>query len=114
MEKNYKELNERINSLLAEFGKENQGIMRGFMQMHKTMDNSGTLSPKTKELMAIAISVVKQCEGCIAYHINRALKCGATRSEITETIGVSVFMGGGPSLVYASIALKALGDFENE
>ena len=88
--------------------------MRGFMQMHKTLDSEGGLSPKIKELMAIAIAVVRQCEGCIAYHINRALNCGATHTEITETIGVSVFMGGGPALVYASMALKALKDFEDK
>ena len=114
MESNYKELDRQLNSLLAEFGKENQDIMRGFMQMHKTLDSEGALSPKTKELIAIAIAVVSQCEGCIAYHINRALNCGATHTEITETIGVSVFMGGGPSLVYASMALKALKDFESK
>ena len=114
MESNYKELNKKINALVAEFGKENAGILKGFMQMHHTMKTKGALDQKTKELMALAIGVAIRCDGCIASHIQQALEYGASRTEIIETIGVAVYMGGGPALVYASLALKALNDFEEE
>lgn len=113
MESNYVELNKQLSALIAEFGKENAGITKGFMQMHKTMeDKEGVLSPKMKELMALSIGIAARCEGCIAFHTPKALEYGATRAEFIEAIGVSVFMGGGPALVYASMALKALNDFE--
>ena len=114
MESNYKELNKRIKALVVEFGKENAGILKGFMQMHKTMNEKSALDPKTKELMALAIGVAIRCDGCIASHTQRAIECGASHSEITEAIGVAVYMGGGPALVYASLAMKALKDFEEE
>jgi AhpD family alkylhydroperoxidase len=114
METNYKELDEKVNSLLMEFGEKNPGIIKGFMQMHKTMDDEGALSPKIKELISLSIAVVVKCEGCVAHHMNKALDCGASHAEIVEAIGVSVCMGGGPALVYASIAVKALSDFDGK
>jgi AhpD family alkylhydroperoxidase len=62
--------------------------------------------------MALAISVTSRCRGCIAYHVHDALKAGATRQEVLETIGVAIFMGGGPSMVYGCEALDALEQLE--
>ncbi len=112
MVSDYKELNEKVNIAIAEFGKENKVITKGFMQMHQTMDSDEALSPKVKELIALAIGVADRCEGCIAYHTKRAFDCGASRAELIEAVGVSVFMGGGPALVYASMALQAINDFD--
>ena len=42
-----------------------------------------------------------------------AVKAGATRQEILETIGISIMMGGGPAVVYAGQALEALDQFES-
>lgn len=114
METNYNELNKKITALIADFGKENAGILKGFMQMHESMNKEGALNPKINELIALAIGVVVRCEGCIASHIQRALECGASHAEIVEAIGVAVYMGGGPALVYASMAIKALKDIEGE
>jgi alkylhydroperoxidase/carboxymuconolactone decarboxylase family protein YurZ len=52
------------------------------------------------------------CGGCIAFHVHGALKAGATRQEVLETIGVALMMGGGPASVYAAEAYEALGQFE--
>ncbi len=60
--------------------------------------------------MAIGISV--RCDGCIASHVRAALGAGATREEILDTIGVAVFMGGGPATVYGAEALQAVEEFE--
>lgn len=114
MESSYVELNEKLYALIADFGKENAGITKGFMQMHKTMEEETALSPKMKELMALSIGVASKCDGCIAFHMKLALEHGASRAEIIDSIGVSVFMGGGPALVYASLALKALNDFDKK
>jgi alkylhydroperoxidase/carboxymuconolactone decarboxylase family protein YurZ len=54
------------------------------------------------------------CDGCIAFHVHDALEAGATRSDILDTIGVAVMMGGGPSVVYGTDAYRALEEFEAE
>jgi alkylhydroperoxidase/carboxymuconolactone decarboxylase family protein YurZ len=39
------------------------------------------------------------------------VKLGATRAEVEETLGLSVYMGGGPSLMYAANAMAAYEQF---
>ena len=42
-----------------------------------------------------------------------AMKAGATREEVTETIAmVALMMGGGPASVYAAMAMEALDQFQ--
>jgi len=64
-----------------------------------------------KELIALAIAITVGSDGCIAYHVHDALKSGASREEILETVGVAVMMGGGPSVVYGKEAVAALEQF---
>ena len=85
--------------------------MKAFGAMAGVVTQDGALDKKTKELMAISISICIRCEGCIAYHTQNALKAGATREEMVETIGVAIEMGGGPSTVYGSKALEAFDEF---
>ena len=61
--------------------------------------------------MALSISICIRCEGCIAYHMNKAIEAGASREEVVETITVAVEMGGGPSTVYGAKALAAYDEF---
>ncbi|MEM7323259.1 MAG: carboxymuconolactone decarboxylase family protein [Actinomycetota bacterium] len=88
--------------------------MAGFGSMHAAAVADGALSTKVKELMALAIGITSQCDGCIAFHVHDALRAGATRAEIEETIGVALLMGGGPAAVYGTEALAALDQFEAE
>ncbi|MFT3722710.1 MAG: carboxymuconolactone decarboxylase family protein [Hyphomonadaceae bacterium] len=71
----------------------------------------GALDGKTKELIALAISVATRCEGCIAYHARGAVRTGATRQEVAEMLGVTLQMGGGPAMVHAADALRAYDEF---
>lgn len=82
-------------------------VVRSFNDLAHGASADGALSKKTKELMAASISVVKQCEDCIAYHTQAAIKAGATREEYVEALGVAIEMGGGPASVYAGKALEA-------
>lgn len=105
----------RRSELKAGFRKLHQaipGAMSGFGALHGAAMEQGALSPATKELIALAIGIAGHCDGCIAFHVHDALIAGATRSEIEETIGVAVLMGGGPAAVYGSDALAALEQFE--
>lgn len=71
----------------------------------------GVLDAKTKELIALAISVTKQCDGCIASHARGAARHGATSEEVAEALGVAVLMNGGPGVVHAPRALAAFEEF---
>jgi len=103
----YQHLEER----LAQLGREIPLPMGGFARLHKKSVDNGTLSRKVKELMALAISIVVGCDGCIAYHTHDAVQAGATREELLETIAVGVMMGGGPGSIYAAHALDAIEQF---
>ena len=97
-----------VFDFVGTMSKENPGIADGFGKLHHTAATDGALSPKMKELIALGIGITIRCEGCIACHVKDALKCGATKDEIVETIGVAILMGGGPSVVYGDIAYKAM------
>lgn len=92
-------------------GKSAPGVMSGFAKLHSASVADGALSPKVKELMALAIGINVRCDGCLSYHVHDALQAGASREEILETIGVAIMMGGGPSVVYGCEAFEALQQF---
>lgn len=97
--------------LMGELGTELPSIMKGFDDLHRASTAEGVLTKKTKELIALGIAITVRCDGCIAFHVNDALKSGASNAEILETIGVAVMMGGGPALMYGCEALEALNQF---
>lgn len=111
MTTNYVELHQHINDRLAQLGDELPGPMSGFARLHKKSVEAGAVDAKTKELMALAISISVKCEGCIAFHTHDAIQAGATRPELLETIGVAIMMGGGPASIYAAHAMDAIEQF---
>jgi AhpD family alkylhydroperoxidase len=93
---------------LAQLGREMPGPMSGFARLHRKATADGALGRHIKEMMALAISIVTGCEGCIVYHLHDAVEAGASREELLETIAVAVLMGGGPATIYATRALEAV------
>lgn len=87
-------------------------VMKAFYSLSKNASTSGEIDAKTKELIALAISVATHCDNCIAFHTQAALQAGASRDEIMETLGVNIYMGSGPSLMYAAHVVEALEQFE--
>ena len=86
-------------------------VWSGFNQMHAAAVAEGALSARTKELMALAIAVLKQCDGCIAYHAKAAARRGATPEEVAEALGVALLMDGGTASVYGPRAWEAYREF---
>ncbi|MBZ0270041.1 carboxymuconolactone decarboxylase family protein [bacterium] len=86
--------------------------MAAFSELHREASAPGALSAKHKELIALAIGITVRCNGCIGFHVHDALEAGASSEEIMETIGVSILMGGGPSMVYGAEALDVLRQFQ--
>ncbi len=103
-----------LQVLLGKMSREMPGTTAGFAHLHKEATAPGTLGTKVKELMALSIAVAIHCEDCIAYHVHDALKAGATRGEVLETLSVAVMMGGGPALMYACEAFDALQQYESQ
>jgi AhpD family alkylhydroperoxidase len=97
-----------VHDFIGTLSKENPKIAEGFVTMHKAAGEDKALTAKEKELISLGISICIRCDGCIACHVKGAIGAGATQEEIVETIGVSVVMGGGPSLVYGDMAYKAM------
>ena len=83
-------------------------VYRAFLEVEKAAFAPGRLEKVTKELIAVGISVVVNCESCMQWHIQQALLAGAAAEQVLEAIEVGIEMGGGPATVSARFALKAL------
>jgi len=94
-----------------ELRREIPDVMRSFASMHGAALAEGELSRALKEGVALAISVVKRCDGCIAYHAKGAARAGATKAQIAELLGVTLLMDGGTASVYAPRAWEAFLEF---
>jgi AhpD family alkylhydroperoxidase len=86
-------------------------VMKVFGALAQTALAPQALDTKTKELIALAIGVATRCDDCIAFHAKAAVDLGATREEIVETLGMAIYMGAGPSAMYASHAFNAYTQF---
>jgi AhpD family alkylhydroperoxidase len=90
------------------------GVYDGYRTMHAAAYASGALDRKSKELIALAIAVSKECDGCIASHARGAARAGATEPEVAEALGVAIAMNGGPGTVYGPRAFAAFREFADQ
>ena len=81
---------------------------RAFLKLEEAAFSDGHLPVKMKELIAVGISVVTDCESCMEWHIRKAVRAGATREEMVETLGVAMEIGGGRATVSARFALEVM------
>ncbi len=86
-------------------------VMKNFSGMAAAALQTKALNTKTKELIALAIGVATRCDACVAFHAEAAVKQGATREEVMETMGIAIYMGAGPSVMYAAQAVEAFDQF---
>ncbi|MDR3408376.1 MAG: carboxymuconolactone decarboxylase family protein [Methylovirgula sp.] len=85
--------------------------MRSFSALARAALEAKALDTKTKELIALGIAVAVRCDACIAFHAEAAVKQGASREELMETMGMAIYMGAGPSVMYAAQAVEAFDQF---
>lgn len=112
MDKDFLDITRRISGDLKKLRKDIPDVMQGFSAMAQAATRDGALDKKTKELIALALGVAARCDGCIGFHCETLVKLGATRQEVEETLGMAVYMGGGPSLMYAADAIAAFEQFQ--
>lgn len=108
---NWPELTRTLSSELGNLRGGAPEVMKAFSSLAQAALAEGALDPKTKELIALGISVAVRCDDCIAFHVKAAVDRGATREEVLETLGMAIYMGAGPSAMYASHALGAYTQF---
>ena len=114
MDKNYPEITKRISGGLRKLRKDIPDTMQAFSALAQAATRDGALDKKTKELIALALGVASRCDGCIGFHTEALVKLGATRQEVEETLGMAIYMGGGPSLMYAADAISAFEQFQQQ
>lgn len=107
----YHQLIRETSSNLAPLRTHLPDVMQGFGALSKAALAPGALDAKTKELIAMAIGVASRCDDCLGFHAQALVRLGATPEEFREMLGVAVYMGGGPSLMYAAHATKAFETF---
>jgi len=108
---NFRELTQSVSTRLATLRSSTPEVTKSFNELGRAATSNGVLDRKTKELIALALSVAARCDPCIGFHMQTLVKLGVTRQEIDETLGVSTYMGGGPSLMYAASAIAAFDEF---
>jgi AhpD family alkylhydroperoxidase len=79
-----------------------------YFEFYKATYRPSVLDRKTKELVAISASLAAKCQGCLEGHIKKALKFGATREEISETIAIAMGVNAAAIVDLTDIAAENL------
>ena len=111
MHLNWRELIGGLEEPLGQVRAGQADVMRNFSGLAQSALKTGALDTKTKELIALAVSVALRCDDCIGFHSKAALQNGASRNEVLEALGMAIYMGAGPSVMYASHAIEAFDQF---
>lgn len=109
--KEFRAITGDISTSLKKFRQDMPEVMEGFSKLAQAATANGALDKKTKELIALSLGIAAHCDGCIGFHTEALVKLGVSKEEFQEALGMAVYMGGGPSLMYAADALQAFDTF---
>jgi AhpD family alkylhydroperoxidase len=76
---------------------------QAYGQMRNSIFKDGFLDIKTKELIAVASSVLMRCQFCVDVHSQRAIAAGAAKEEIAEAIAVAMFVAAGSQIHWTNV-----------
>lgn len=103
----WNEYQKQLSATQAQIGRSNRDILKGYRELSAAGNTTNLLGAKTRELIALAVAVTRQCDGCIAVHTEAAIREGATRDEIVEALGVAVAVNAGATLIFSSRVMDA-------
>jgi len=109
--KSYRSITAEVSASLAKLRADIPDTTRGFSALAQAATRDGALDKKSKELIAMALSVAARCDPCVGFHAEALVKLGCSRAEFEDMLGMCVYMGGGPALMYAAHALQAFEEF---
>jgi AhpD family alkylhydroperoxidase len=101
----------QVDELVRRLAKEFPNETGGFLNFLKEAEGGAALRVKEKELINTALAVAAQCEWCIAFHVQNAVKAGASRRELVEAGFQAVVMHGGPAFMWMTHLLAAVDEF---
>ncbi len=111
MSKSFTDITKHVSANMSKLRKDIPDTAQAFTNLAMAATEDGVLDKKTKELLALALAVGSRCDACIGFHIKALIRLQATRAEIAETLGMCIYMGGGPSMMYAAEAIAAFDEF---
>jgi AhpD family alkylhydroperoxidase len=109
--KSWPEITRELTAQLRNLRGGSPEVMKAFSSLAQAACAAKALDRKTKELIALGIAVAVRCDDCIGFHVKAALEQGASEEEVTEVLGMAIYMGAGPSVMYASHALESFRQF---
>lgn len=113
MHKDWPRMAKELSGAIKEVRLGTPDVMKAFSAMASAATGEGALDTRTKELIALSIAVAIRCDGCVAFHAQAAVRHGATREQVMEAMGMALYMGAGPSLMYAAQAVEAFDQFSD-
>jgi AhpD family alkylhydroperoxidase len=108
---NYKDLIGAVSTQMRAMRASQPELMTAFGELAAVGTKDGALNRKTRELVALGIAIACRCDDCIGFHVQTLVKLGTTKAELEDVLGTAVYMGGGPSMMYATHALRAFEEF---
>lgn len=111
MSDSYLNLTRDISNSITKLKENIPETLQSFYQMSSAALKPNSIDAKTKEMLALAIGIANRCAECIAFHTKALVKLGVTEQEYDEILAVCIYMGGGPSLMYAAKAKQAFLEF---
>jgi AhpD family alkylhydroperoxidase len=112
--KSFRTITTDLTKALGTLRKELPETTQAFSAMHNGAMKAGALSELDKELLALAIGISQHCDGCIGFHVKALIRLGVSRAQFMETLGVCIYMGGGPAYMIAAEALRAYEEFTTD
>lgn len=103
----WNDYHQQLLKRIADVGRSSPETIRGYRALSSAGAKTGKLDAKTRELVALAVAVTRQCDGCIVVHTDAAIKHGASREEVAEALGVAVAVNAGGALVYSARVMDA-------
>jgi len=98
---------DQISAAVKEMAAVNPDIVKAYAGFHHANAKSTRIDAKTRELIALAVSVTLRCDGCINAHTDAAIKAGATKEDVVDALGVAIMVNAGAAMVYSARTIDA-------
>ncbi len=85
-------------------------VSAAFQAFQSKVFAEGALGSKTKQIIAVAVAHVTQCQQCIQAHTRAALRAGATPEELMEAVWVAAEMRAGGAYAHSNVMLAAINE----
>ncbi len=109
---NWKRYSEEIAARVREIGAANPDLIKAYAEFHHANAKSTHIDAKTRELIALAVSVTLRCDGCINAHTQAAVKAGASKEEVVDALGVAIMVNAGAAMVYSARTIDAFDTYK--